>query len=277
MPAFAPKRRFSQNFLTDPKTADAIVAALDLEAGDHVLEIGPGTGMLTSRLAASVATRIVAVDIDPRAIEHVRAAAWSAGGRVEAMQTDILRISLAEIFPGVPAKHVKVIGNIPYAITSDIMFWAFDQRSVHSRCVLMMQREVAQRCVARCKSKEYGILSVATWYASNAKLLFNVKPGSFFPAPSVTSSVVRFDMRQADPLPLDMPTYMAFVRAAFSQRRKVLVNALSSYVHATWGKSIRDIVPSAMVIDLHRARAEELTPEQLHDTWQSLASYAIDR
>jgi 16S rRNA (adenine1518-N6/adenine1519-N6)-dimethyltransferase len=248
------------------------VAALGIVSGDHVLEIGPGTGVLTSRLAASLASRVVAVDIDPRAVEHVRAAAWAAGGRVEAMLVDVLQVSLAELFPGVPTKHIKVIGNIPYAITSDIMFWAFHQRQIHSRCVLMMQREVALRCIASPRTKDYGILTVAAWYASTAKLLFNVKPGSFFPAPSVTSSVVRFDMRQVDPLPLDMMSFMAFVRAAFSQRRKVLANALQGYVRTTWNQNLRDVLGPAMSIDLQKARAEELTPEQLYNVWEVLAT-----
>lgn len=274
MTAFAPKRRFSQNFLTDPRTADVIVQALELKDGDHVLEIGPGTGVLTQRLAASPATRIVAVDVDPRAVDHVRAASWAARGRVEAIESDVLRIDLAELFSGVPRESVKVIGNIPYAITSDILFWVFGQRQALTRCVLMMQREVAKRCVADKGSKDYGILSVATWYASTPKLLFNVKPGSFFPAPTVTSSVVRFDMRSADPLPLSMSPYMDLVRAAFQQRRKVLSNGLESYCKATWGVSIKELVSDVMLIDPRRRRAEELSPQELYDLWNALATAA---
>lgn len=276
MTGFAPKRRFSQNFLTDPRTADAIVQALELRDGDHVLEIGPGTGVLTQRLAASAATRIVAVDVDPRAIEHVRAASWARGGRVEAIESDVLRIGLSALFPGVPHESVKVIGNIPYAITSDILFWTFDQRRALTRCVLMMQREVAKRCVADKGSKEYGILSVATWFASTPKLLFNVKPGSFFPAPTVTSSVVRFDMRSADPLPLPMHQYMDLVRAAFQQRRKVLSNGLESYCKATWGMSIKELVSDVMEIDPRKRRAEELSPQELYDLWNALSKAATE-
>lgn len=277
MTAFAPKRRFSQNFLTDPRTADAIVQALDLKATDHVLEIGPGTGMLTQRLAASPARRIVAVDVDPRAVDHVRSASWAAGGRVETFVSDVLLVKLSELFAGVPSQSVKVIGNIPYAITSEILFWAFAQRRDLARCVLMMQREVARRCVADKGSKDYGILSVATWYASTPSLLFHVKPGSFFPAPTVTSSVVRFDMRPDDPLPLDMTPYMEFVRAAFQQRRKVLSNSLDDYCRKTWGGSIKALVTDHMVIDPRYRRAEELSPQQLFDLWQALATTAGDR
>jgi 16S rRNA (adenine1518-N6/adenine1519-N6)-dimethyltransferase len=276
MTGFAPKRRFSQNFLTDPRTADAIVQALELKDGDHVLEIGPGTGVLTQRLAASAATRIVAVDVDPRAIEHVRAASWAAGGRVEAIESDVLRIDLNEMFTDVPRESVKVIGNIPYAITSDILFWVFGQRRALARCVLMMQREVAKRCVADKGSKEYGILSVATWFASMPKLLFNVKPGSFFPAPTVTSSVVRFDMRSGDPLPLPMHQYMDLVRAAFQQRRKVLSNGLESYCKATWGMSIKELVSDVMEIDPRKRRAEELSPQELYDLWNALSKAATE-
>ncbi|MBU3741781.1 MAG: ribosomal RNA small subunit methyltransferase A [Candidatus Kapabacteria bacterium] len=276
MKAFAPKRRFSQNFLTDPRTADAIVQALEIHQGDHVLEIGPGTGMLTQRLAASQAKRIVAVDVDPRAIQHIKAAQWASGGRVEAVESDILRMSLDDVFPGVDPAQVKVIGNIPYAITSDILFWAFQARRSMACCVMMMQREVARRCVASCGTKEYGILAIATWYASKPSLLFHVKPGSFFPAPTVTSSVVRFAMREADPLPLAMNRYMDFVRAAFGQRRKVISNGIDAYCRTTWGIGVKQLLAAdlPMPIDPRRRRAEELTPEQIHELWRTLEERA---
>ena len=279
MKAFAPKRRFSQNFLTDPRTADAIVQALEIRPGDHVLEIGPGTGMLTQRLAASQAERIVAVDVDPRAIQHITAAQWAAGGRVEAVECDILRMSLADVFAGVDASRVKVIGNIPYSITSDILFWAFGARRSMATCVMMMQREVARRCVATCGNKDYGILAIATWYASKATLLFHVKPGSFFPAPTVTSSVVRFAMRNDDPLPLDMDHYMAFVRAAFGQRRKVISNGIDPYCRGTWGVGIKQLLADdqLMSVDPRRRRAEELTPEQIYELWRTLEQRAEQR
>ncbi len=279
MSGFAPKRQFSQNFLTDPKTADKIVAALDAAAPDCVIEIGPGTGVLTHRLLKTGA-HIVAVDVDQRSIDHIRAEPWAKSPLLHTMLADVLTLDIRSVCgKGHEAQGrgreaqgsqvtsaSKVIGNIPYAITSDILFWLFEQRSHLERAVIMMQREVAQRLVAEPRTKEYGVLSVAGWFASEPKILFHVKPGSFFPKPSVTSSVVLFKFRQTDPVDASMADFMAFVRGAFSQRRKVLSNSLRTYVQ---GRSPSDLAASGGV-DLARTRAEELTPMQLFDVFSSI-------
>lgn len=255
----APKRRFSQNFLTDQRTAQKIAVSLGIVDQDHVLEIGPGTGALTTWLMKSPASRIVAVDLDERAIQHLEREPWADTQRVRFIQRDVLSIKARDVFADAPPEHRVIIGNIPYAITSEILFWMFDQRFDIRSSVIMMQREVARRCVAQPGSKDYGILSVATWYSAKAKLLFNVQPGSFFPRPEVTSSVVRFDFRTTPPLDIDFNIYMGFVRAAFGQRRKVLSNALSTW----WSGSTQDLRVTVDGVDLSTARAEQLTPEQL--------------
>lgn len=272
--AFAPKKRFSQNFLTDPGTADKIVAALGIVAGDRVLEIGPGTGVLTQRLAASAAAGVIAVDVDPRAVQHIRQAPFAKQGRVDVRELDVMKVDVAAMMAGAGRDHAKVIGNIPYGITSDILFWMFGARAHIARGVIMMQREVAKRCTAAPGTKEHGILSIATWYASKATLLFTVKPGSFFPAPEVTSAVVRFDLRDADPLPIDMETYMAFVRAAFSQRRKVIANGIETYCRQRWKKGARELARPGMSIDPLKRRAEELSAEDLYELWAQLDAHA---
>lgn len=274
MSTFAPKKRFSQNFLTDPGTASRIVAAVEAVEGDHVIEIGPGTGVLTQRLLGGPLSRLVAVDIDQRAIDHVVAQPWAKNDRFRALHSDILKVDPATVWPGVSGHRVKVIGNIPYAITSDILFWLFDHRRTISRAVIMMQREVARRCVGQPGTKEYGILAVATAFAARAKVLFHVQPGSFFPRPDVTSSVVLFEFREADPFDVDMATYMNFVRAAFSQRRKVLANSLAEWCGRTLGVSIRDLAREGGPFDLARTRAEELSPEELYRCWKHLVDKA---
>lgn len=268
MKSFAPSRRFSQNFLTDPRTAQRIVDALDIQAGDVVVEIGPGKGVLTERLLSTSARSVVAVDLDARAIAYIREQDWAATERLRLIQDDILNVNLHSfLYEG---HRILVLGNIPYAITTPILFWLFESRAVITRFVLMMQREVAQRCVAGPRSKEYGILAVASWYAAEARLLFSVAPGAFFPRPSVTSAVVRFDVRQSDPVPTPFEQFMDFVRASFSQRRKVLLNALASWSQRVLGQSIRDIRSTTHSYDLGRLRAEELTPLQLHEVLVNL-------
>lgn len=255
----APKRRFSQNFLTDQRTAQKIVAALENKDGDHVLEIGPGTGALTKWLVGSTASSIIAADLDERAIQHLQAEPWVDATKVTFILRDVLSINTEELFSGISAKHRTVIGNIPYAITSEILFWLFEQRSHLRAAVIMMQREVARRCVAEPGTKDYGILTLATWYASEAKLLFNVQPGSFFPRPEVTSSVVRFEFRTTPPLDIEFQVFMGFVRAAFSQRRKVMSNSLSAW----WSGPIDELRAEVSGFDLTKTRAEQLTPQQL--------------
>jgi len=263
MSGFAPSKRFSQNFLTDPGTADKIVAALEIKPGDVVVEIGPGKGMLTQRLVASAAARIVAVDLDQRAIDHCRTLPWAGNPRVDFVQADFLALDLSGVFGATDRASCKVIGNIPYAITSDILFRLFEVRKVVGRAVIMMQREVARRLVAERGTKEYGILTVATTLAGSARLMYHVKPGSFFPRPDVTSSVVRFDLDETDRFGVSMADLMPFVRATFSQRRKVLVNSLDHYCTQHLGRSARSCIPFTAAIDIEKRRAEELTVQEM--------------
>jgi 16S rRNA (adenine1518-N6/adenine1519-N6)-dimethyltransferase len=168
-----------------------------------------------------------------------------------------------------PGKGIKVIGNIPYSITTSILFWLFDQRRSITSAVIMMQREVARRCAGKPGSKDYGILSVASWFSAHTELLFHVNAGSFFPKPEVTSSVVRFSMRALDPGRVSFDDFMNFTRAAFSQRRKVMSNTLNSWLHQH-GISDIDISGEINGINLKVARTEQLTPEQILNLYQTL-------
>lgn len=277
MAGFAPKKQFSQNFLTDPKAADAIVDALQIQEGDEVLEIGPGKGVLTHRLVKSKASKIVAVDLDPRAIEHLQHEAWTKTHalELEIVLGDALRQNLKTRWTTKNVSQRKVIGNIPYGITSDILFWLFEScRDVHSS-VILMQKEVAQRCVAQPRTKDYGILTVSTWFAASAKIVRHVPPGAFFPKPSVTSSVVRFQMRDGNPADVDQAAFQKFVRAAFSQRRKVLSNSLQTWCMNTVRIPAKEVAILSG-IPLGTIRAEELQPEELCEMYQRLLRVKAD-
>lgn len=268
MTAFAPSRRFSQNFLTDPKTANKIVDALEIVDGDAVLEIGPGTGVLTQRLLKTAAKTILAVDIDPRALEHLKQQAWSRDRRLVVRVGDALLVDPGIEWPDIDREHRVVIGNIPYSITSDLLFWSFEQHHQTSRVIMMMQREVARRCVALPRSKEYGVISVASWFYSEAKILFHVQPGSFFPRPDVTSSVVRFKLRETPAASVDPSAFLDFIRSAFSQRRKVLTNSLHD-----WARHMNIDLrtdPMSAGINLSRTRAEEHAPATLTEIYLDL-------
>ncbi len=269
MKSFAPRRELSQNFLTDRGIADRIIAAAELRPGDHVLEIGPGKGVLTERLATSTCHRVLAVDLDERAIAFLAAQPWNQSPRCEIRNDDVLRIDVEHEFPSCPRVNRVVIGNIPYSITSELIFWAFEQHRTVDRVVMMMQREVAKRCVAMPRTKEYGILTVATWLYAEAKVLFHVQPGSFLPRPTVTSSVIRFTLRERPAADVDPLSFMKFVRAAFSQRRKILRNSLQQWlVHNRI--VLDDDATTLVTCDISKARAEELLPLQLVELYSEL-------
>jgi 16S rRNA (adenine1518-N6/adenine1519-N6)-dimethyltransferase len=137
---------------------------------------------------------------------------------------------------------------------------------------MMMQREVAKRCVAVPRTKEYGILTVATWLYSDAKILFNVQPGSFLPRPDVTSSVIRFVLRERPAANVEPLMFMKFVRAAFSQRRKILRNSLQQWLLNN--HIVLDEEAPLTTCDLGRARAEELTPMELVHLYNELRARA---
>lgn len=274
MNTFAPRREFSQNFLTDRSIADRIVAAAKLRPGDHVVEIGPGKGVLTERIASSPCDQLIAVELDQRAITYLESQPWNNAPRCRIKHGDVLRTQLATEFPSCAREHRVVIGNIPYALTSELIFWALEQYVTVDRVVMMMQREVANRCVASPRTKEYGILTVATWLYADAKILFHVQPGSFFPRPKVTSSVIRFGLRESPVADVDPRLFMKFVRAAFSQRRKVLRNSLRQWLANNRVPSEDGFLPATC--DLGTTRAEELSPMQLVALYHELCSHAAN-
>lgn len=267
----APKRRYSQNFLTDHSIARKIVASLSIDEQDVVVEIGPGKGALTRWLCASKAHRVIAVDVDERSLAFIRQQEWYDADRIALMNKDILLMSITDITMQFPGKVIRVIGNIPYGITTSILFWLFDRRKSIASAVILMQREVARRCAGRPGSKDYGALSVACWFAARTELLFHVSAGSFFPKPEVTSSIVRLTMRTSDPGGVTFDDFMKFTRAAFSQRRKVMSNTLNSWFRQ---HGIADTMISGGIngIRLKSTRTEQLNPQQLLELYQALIS-----
>ncbi len=211
------KRRFSQNFLVNKGVIQKIIDAVDPQPGELVLEIGPGPGTLTFPLLKRGA-HVVAIDADREMITALQQGA--AHHALTLRLADILQYDWADI----PLGHrIKVVGNIPYHISSPILFWLADHRARIANAVLTMQREVALRLTAAPNSKTYGALTIGMAAIARSERLFDIAPGSFQPAPKVTSSTVRVHF--PDPPPYDIPDPVAFrdvVRKAFSKRRKML-------------------------------------------------------
>lgn len=245
-----PKKSLGQNFLRDGNVARKIVAAIAPGGRDVLLEIGPGEGALTAYLADSV-EHLIVVDIDDRITTHITSL---FGGKVEVLHQDILEVDLGR-FSRQFGRKLRVAGNIPYNITSPILFHVLEYRDVVVDLTIMMQREVARRIVAGAGSKEYGILSVFSQLFADVELLFDVSPGAFYPEPKVTSSVVRLTMLPAPRFPVrDEKFFRGMVRGIFGKRRKTLRNSLT-YVFG-------NDAPDTNVVDLRR-RPENLSIEEL--------------
>jgi 16S rRNA (adenine1518-N6/adenine1519-N6)-dimethyltransferase len=254
MDHIAPKKSLGQNFLVDRNIAAKIVREFDPKPEDTVVEIGPGEGALTGLLLES-GCRLIAVELDPRAAERTRA---TYGTRIEVIEGDFLRADLAAIARDHGVEKLRVIGNIPYYITSPILFHLIEGRGAVADAMMMMQREVADRLVARPRTKDYGILAVMTQTYTRPKRLFDVGARCFFPAPNVTSAVVRLEFRDLDGIAGLERQHGQIVRAAFSLRRKTLRNSLAQLLST---QQERDRVFGQAGID-PGARAEELDPEK---------------
>jgi 16S rRNA (adenine1518-N6/adenine1519-N6)-dimethyltransferase len=252
MTVHRPRKRFGQNFLRDQHVLDRIVAAADFGPGDRILEIGPGQGALTGRLLAT-GLPVLAVEIDRdlgMALEE------RYPGHLDIRIGDVLRLDWAELLQSPP---YKLVANLPYNISSQILFKILDHRQAFRRMVLMFQMEVGDRLLAQENTRDYGFLSVLmqTWF--QIERVVKVPPRAFSPPPKVDSVVLRLDPLPEPRLSLhDEALYRKLVKSAFAQRRKTLRNSL---LGTGWqGKQI-ELACQTAGIDPGR-RGETLTVEE---------------
>lgn len=212
------KKALGQHFLTDMKVAGNIVDALTHEG--PVLEVGPGMGVLSSRLLDRSELDLRLVEIDGESVEYLKKHFPGLGDRL--IQGDFLRMDLGSLFPG----EFAVIGNFPYNISSQIFFKILDHKDLIPQVVCMIQKEVAERIAEKPGSKTYGILSVLlqAWY--DIEYLFTVGPGCFAPPPKVHSAVIRLQRNGRTSLGCDEALFKKVVKTSFGLRRKTLRNSL---------------------------------------------------
>ncbi|MEO0560152.1 MAG: 16S rRNA (adenine(1518)-N(6)/adenine(1519)-N(6))-dimethyltransferase RsmA [Bacteroidota bacterium] len=265
-----PKKRLGQHFLTDPNTIRRIAAAIDAPPGAPIVEIGPGEGALTEVLL-SHHPQLVAFEVDPEAITHLQQRFPSLDVRVgdvldldwAALATELADRQLEAIpNPQSPTPNsLHVIGNLPYYITSPILFALLAARHHIARAVVMIQREVADRIVAEPSTKAYGTLSVQLQLLARPRFLFPVSRHVFRPKPDVESAVIALDFADVPPLDVDEEALRQVVRTAFGKRRKMLRNTVRELAEA-WGGSLPDALATR--------RPESLTPEQFVELTRAL-------
>ena len=229
-----PNKRLGQHFLHHPSLARKIVAGLCLEESDTVVEIGCGTGALTVELVGP-AFYYIGVELDTLLCSQLRQRYGGAG--IEFLNRDILNLDLGCLSKRHSAKGFKVVGNLPYAISSPILQHLARHIGVIDLAVVMVQAEVADRLVARSGSRDYGVLSMIIQYYFCTESLFTVLPRSFKPRPKVDSKVVRLIPRPNRPLkPQEENLFFGFIKRAFSQRRKTLRNCLKEAGPEAWDR-----------------------------------------
>jgi len=222
------RKRFGQHFLIDPVIIDRIVAELDTSSDQMLVEIGPGRGALTLPLLRAVGS-LIAVELDRDLIAPLERLC-AGHGQLRIIQQDALDCRLAPLLP--PGAKARLVGNLPYNISTPLLFHFLSQIAVIEEMVLMLQREVAQRIDAGPGGRQYGRLSVMVQLYCTVETLFEAPPEAFAPRPKVHSRVVRLIPRQGLVLPRDMTCLEALVKAAFGRRRKTLRNALKGQVSA---------------------------------------------
>ena len=223
-----PRKSMGQNFLTDPAVAASILDGSQFGETDSVLEIGSGLGALTIPLTRRV-KQVFAVEPDRQIAKLLRTELLASGvTNVEVIEEDILSCNIADLSTSAGGS-LKVIGNLPYHISSQVVVYLVKHRRYVSRAVLMFQKEVARRLLAEPGTKAYGRLSVLLGYCSRAGLLIDVPASSFYPKPNVDSAVVTIDFLDALPFSAtDESLLFALVQAGFGRRRKMLKNALKA-------------------------------------------------
>ena len=218
------RKKWGQNFLTDSNLLDRIVRTVEPQENDNFLEIGPGDGSLTELIFPKV-KQMVVVEIDPLLIKHLSIRSDLDGLHI--IHGDIL---LQDI-EGLPIEEpVRIVGNIPYNITSSIIFWLIEQLDFWDDAFIMMQKEVAQRLTANIGTKEYSRISVVVGAYLDMEMCFKIPPDVFIPKPKVESAIIRFT-KKSSPIVADNQ-YVKFnkiVKMAFSKRRKMLRNSLNDF------------------------------------------------
>lgn len=264
---FTFKKSLGQNFLINPSVCPKMAESAVALGETAVIEIGPGIGVLTAELA-KVAKNVISIELDER-LRPVLKETLSNFSNVDVIFGDAMKLDIAKLieerFKG---QKVSVCANLPYYITSPIIMSLLESRLPITSITVMVQREAAERICAEVGSRQSGAVTVAVNYYSEPKTLFSVSRGSFMPPPNVDSAVIRLEIRQIPPCDVSNEIgFFKFVRAAFGQRRKTLVNSVSAL--GGYSKEQVKSALSACGID-QNIRVEQLSMSELAAVFEAL-------
>lgn len=261
------KKQYGQNFLIDEEVLNRIVECSNLSDKDTIIEIGPGIGTLTEKLIQTGAN-VIGFEIDKDMIDILNDR-FSKVSNFRLVMEDILKVDINKYIDGIKSEgNIKVVANLPYYITTPIIFRLLESVSRVEEIIVMVQNEVADRIASKEKSKNYGILTVNVNYYGEPEKLFEVPRESFIPSPNVTSAIIKIKRNKRYSLN-DEKMFFSFIKAAFSQRRKKILNSLTG---AKFNGLSREEINEILInngIGIN-ARAEEISVEKYIDIVNSI-------
>ncbi|MGI6175143.1 MAG: 16S rRNA (adenine(1518)-N(6)/adenine(1519)-N(6))-dimethyltransferase RsmA [Christensenellales bacterium] len=261
--SIAPLKQLGQNFLVDENILQKIADCAEVGSEDDCLEIGPGAGTLTQVLCER-AHKVIAVELD-KGLTRVLRETLAAYSNIQIVHGDILKVDIEQLTGGFK-DGFKVVANLPYYITSAVVMRLIGIERLKTM-TLLVQKEVAQRMCAQPGKKEYGILSVATRYYSEPRMMMHVPPGCFYPKPSVESTVIRLDVREDLPAEEQTNAFFRLVKISFAQRRKTILNNLT----AGYGRERAQSALHAAGLE-QNLRAEQLSIQQFIELQKAIDS-----
>ena len=249
---FRLSKGLGQNFLIDEDILTGILDGAEIGPEDSVLEIGPGFGVLTTGLCTR-AKKVVSVELDNRMFEILNVN-LSGFSNFELIEGDILQVDIKKILKEkLDGKNTKVVANLPYYITTPIIMKLLEERHEFKSITVMVQKEVANRLCANPGNKEYGAITVSVNYYATVRKILDVPSASFIPPPDVESTVIRFDIREKPPVELiDETLFFKVIKAAFGQRRKTLLNALSAGGFCENKEKVKEILKECGIDGIRR-------------------------
>ena len=268
---FKISKSLGQNFLTDQNIIDKIIEGAQIEEGDIVLEIGPGMGVLTAATAER-ASKVIAIEIDKNLLP-ILADTLTGYKNVEIIHGDVLKLNLNDVISqsfksdtissgsggNNVAPKVKIIGNLPYYITTPIIMKILEEKTHAQSITIMMQKEVAERINAKPGTKVYGAITVAINYYCTVHHIVDVSRGVFIPQPNVDSQVLRLDIREAPPVFVESEKmFFACIKAGFGQRRKTLLNSLTG-INGLEKQEVLEALQKAKIDPTRRAETLSLS------------------